>query len=83
RAGARHWTLTRDVQQPSRWLETFRTPTWTDYHRLHHRLNEADKRLGDELKSLSVASDLPRTIVLVERPTAARKSTPVPYVSQK
>ncbi|ARO32613.1 major facilitator superfamily protein (plasmid) [Rhizobium sp. NXC14] len=83
RVGARQWTLTRDVQQPSRWLETFRTPTWADYQRLHHRLTAADKRLDDELKALSVASDLPRTIILVESYTAASKSPPVPYVSQK
>ncbi|WP_041679117.1 MFS transporter [Rhizobium etli] len=83
RVGARQWTLTRDVQQPSRWFETFRTPTWTDFHRLHHRLTAADKRLDDELKALSAASNLPRTTILVERPTVARKSPPVPYVSQK
>lgn len=83
RVGARQWMLTRDVQQPSRWLETFRTPTWTDFHRLHHRLTAADKRLADELKGLSAACNLPRTTILVERPTVARKSPPVPYVSQK
>ncbi|TIV89858.1 MAG: MFS transporter, partial [Mesorhizobium sp.] len=47
RVGARQWTLTRDVQEPSRWVESFRTPTWTDYHRLHHRLTEADRELGN------------------------------------
>ncbi|WP_281064593.1 MFS transporter [Rhizobium sp. NXC14] len=83
RVGARQWTLTRDVQQPSRWLETFRTPTWTDFHRLHHRLTAADKRLDDALKELSAVSNLPRKTILVERPTVARKSPPVPYVSQK
>ncbi|WP_275531981.1 MFS transporter [Ensifer aridi] len=61
----------------------FRTPTWTNFHRLHHRLTAADKRLNDELKALSAASDLPRTTILVERPTAVRKSPPVPYVLQK
>ncbi|PCK76951.1 MFS transporter, partial [Rhizobium sophoriradicis] len=66
-----------------RWLETFRTPTWTDFHRLHHRLTATDKRLADELKGLSAACNLPRTTILVERPTVARKSPPVPYVSQK
>ncbi|PCK83160.1 MFS transporter, partial [Rhizobium sophoriradicis] len=83
RAGARHWTLTRDVQQPSRWLETFRTPTRVDFHRLNHRLTAADKRLDDELKGLSAACNLPRTTILVERPPVARNSPPDPYVSQK
>ncbi|RWE20250.1 MAG: hypothetical protein EOS41_28915, partial [Mesorhizobium sp.] len=31
------WTLTPDIQKPSRWLQTFRTPTWAVHHRLHHR----------------------------------------------
>ncbi|MCW0002275.1 MFS transporter [Pararhizobium sp. YC-54] len=85
RVGARQWTLTRDVQEPSRWLETFRTPTWTDYHRLHHRLTAADKELDHLVLSLNKDSDPPRTSILVERPTGGvRKSyPPVPYVSQK
>jgi len=83
RVGARQWTLTRDVQEPPRWVETFRTPTWTDYHRFRHRLTEADKRLDDELKALSAVSHLPRTTILVERPTAGRRSPPVSYILQK
>ncbi|RUU90420.1 MFS transporter [Mesorhizobium sp. M7A.F.Ca.MR.176.00.0.0] len=85
RVGARQWTLTRDVQEPSRWLETFRTPTWTDYHRLHHRLTAADKELDNQILNLSEESKPPRTRILVERPTGgARKSYPlVPYFSQK
>ncbi|MBY2918419.1 MFS transporter [Rhizobium leguminosarum] len=81
RVGARQWTLTRDVQEPSRWLETFRTPTWTDYHRLHHRLTQADKELDHQVFDLS--SCPPRTSILVERATAGKSSPPVPYVSQK
>lgn len=81
RVGARQWTLTRDVQEPLRWLETFRTPTWTDYHRLHHRLTQADKELDNQVFDLS--SCPPRTSILVERTTAGKSSPPVPYVSQK
>ncbi|MBZ9603089.1 MFS transporter [Phyllobacterium chamaecytisi] len=85
RVGARQWTLTRDVQAPSRWLEIYRTPTWTDYQRLHHRLTAADKQLDQELEKLSNQRTPPRKLILVERPagTARRSSTPVPYVSQK
>ena len=85
RVGARQWTLTRDVQEPSRWLETYRTPTWTDYQRLHHRLTAADKRLDEQLMTLSTQAHPPRTTILIERPTAAgsKSSPPVPYVSQK
>ncbi|NTE65140.1 MFS transporter [Agrobacterium tumefaciens] len=85
RVGARQWALTRDIQKPSRWLETYRTPTWMDYHRLHHRLTAADKQLDAELLKLTSEANVPQTTILVERSTgAARKSSPlVPYVSQK
>ncbi|MCW0001597.1 MFS transporter [Pararhizobium sp. YC-54] len=83
RVGARQWMLTRDVQEPSRWLETFRTPTWMDYHRLHHRLTAADKELDHQVLNLSKEANPPRTSILVERPTAGKSSPPVPYVSQK
>ncbi|KWV55302.1 MFS transporter [Rhizobium altiplani] len=85
RVGARQWTLTRDVQEPSRWMETYRTPTWTDYHRLHHRLTAADKELDDKIVTLNAATTPPRIAILVERPTdAAAKSSPqIPYVSHK
>ncbi|MER8569304.1 MFS transporter [Mesorhizobium sp. M0924] len=83
RVGARQWMLTRDVQEPSRWLETFRTPTWTDFHRLHHRLTAADKELDHQVLNLSKETNPPRTSILVERPTAGKSSPPVPYVSQK
>ncbi|MGY5809961.1 MFS transporter [Rhizobium sp. LEGMi198b] len=85
RVGARHWTLTRDVEQTSRWIETYRTPTWTDYRRLHHRYTSADKQLDQELLRLSTDGCPSRTTILIERPTGAvRKSyPPVPYVSQK
>ncbi|WP_287381877.1 MFS transporter [Mesorhizobium sp.] len=33
--------------------ETFRTPTWTDYLCLHHRLTEADKELDEHLLRLA------------------------------
>ncbi|AGS24553.1 MFS transporter [Rhizobium etli] len=84
RVGARQWTLTRDVQDSSHWVETFRTPTWIDFHRLHHRLTAADKILDDEFMKLSQYTRPPRTTILLERSTsAARKSAPVPYLSQK
>lgn len=85
RVGARHWTLTRDVQATSRWIETYRTPTWTDYHRLHHRLTAADKLSDQELLKLSRQANPPMTSILIERPTGAvRRSCPtVAYVSQK
>lgn len=74
RVGARHWTLQRDLQEPSLWTETFRTPTWTDFLRLNHRLTTSDKELDRRILNLH-AGELPAQIKLsIERPTdPARK----------
>ncbi|QFI70755.1 Transport transmembrane protein (plasmid) [Sinorhizobium alkalisoli] len=85
RAGARQWTLTRDVSEPPRWLETYRTPTWTNDHRLHHRLTAADRQLYQELADLAPDAQTPEVTILVERPPdATRKPAAlVCHVSQK
>jgi predicted MFS family arabinose efflux permease len=75
RVGARHWTLQRNLQEPMQWTETFRTPTWTDYLRLNHRLTEADKELDERILLLHKGKHSPRMTLSIERPTSApRKS---------
>ncbi|PBB58178.1 MULTISPECIES: MFS transporter [Mesorhizobium] len=71
RVGARHWALQRNLQEPSRWIETFRTPTWTDYLRLNHRLTEADKELDERVFQLHVGELPPQTTFSIERPTSS------------
>lgn len=61
RVGARHWNLQRDLQDPSLWTETFRTPTWMDYLRLNHRLTTADKDLDQRLLELNIGAAPPLT----------------------
>jgi predicted MFS family arabinose efflux permease len=81
RVGARHWSLLRDLEEPSHWTETFRTPTWTDYVRLNHRLTTVDKELDERVCQLHMGDGPPHTTLAIERPTeSARKSdvlTPV------
>lgn len=57
RAGARNWTLQRDLRTSTIWTETFRTPTWTAYLRLDDRLT-ADKDSSERLAALH-GGDLP------------------------
>ncbi|QPF95362.1 MFS transporter [Bradyrhizobium commune] len=78
RIGARQWTLLRNLQDPSRWTETFRTATWADYLRLKHRLTTADKQLDERVFQLH-AGVLPPSIDLsIERPTTPiRKTVPL------
>ncbi|RWA88230.1 MAG: MFS transporter [Mesorhizobium sp.] len=71
RAGARHWNLQRDLQEPSHWTETFRTPTWMDYLRLNHRLTAEDKQVDQRLGELHTGELPPRTRLAIERPTGA------------
>lgn len=75
RLGARHWTLLRNLQEPSQWTETFRTPTWTDYLHLNHRHTSADKELDERLLELHSGDQPPQMKLSIERPTRlARKS---------
>ncbi|AMX95429.1 MULTISPECIES: MFS transporter [Mesorhizobium] len=71
RVGARHWTLQRNLQEPMQWIETFRTPTWTDYLRLNHRLTEADKELGKQVLKLHAGQLPPKIMLFIERPTSS------------
>lgn len=82
RAGARNWTLQRNLQTPSLWTETFRTPTWIDFLRLNHRLTAADKEVGQHLLSLHEGEDAPHTELSIERTTEAARSRVATFVSR-
>ncbi|RWX59545.1 MFS transporter, partial [Mesorhizobium sp. M4B.F.Ca.ET.089.01.1.1] len=70
RVGARNWTLQRNLQKPMQWTETFRTPTWTDYLRLNHRLTEVDKELDERVSQLQAGEAGPQMTLSIERPTS-------------
>ncbi|MER9953176.1 MFS transporter, partial [Mesorhizobium sp. M0047] len=85
RAGARDWTLQRDLQKPTLWTETFRTPTWTDYLRLNHRLTVTDREVGERLAALQVGGCPPHLALSIERSTSPAPGSqvqPVPFVSR-
>ncbi|RWM09955.1 MAG: hypothetical protein EOR72_25720 [Mesorhizobium sp.] len=44
-----------------------RTPTWTDYLRLNHRLTEADKQLDERILLLHAGELPPQAAPLIER----------------
>ncbi|MER8783287.1 MFS transporter [Mesorhizobium sp. M1006] len=74
RAGARNWTLQRNIQTPSVWTETFRTPTWMDFLRLNHRLTAADKEADEHLLALHDGELPPHTVLSIERTTEAART---------
>ncbi|THK33894.1 MFS transporter [Ensifer sp. MPMI2T] len=83
-AGARNWTLQRNLMTPTLWTETFRTPTWTDYLRLNHRLSAAARELGGRLAALQDGAGFPQTVLAIERATTSvrARSQPITRVSR-
>ncbi|WP_280952203.1 MFS transporter [Mesorhizobium sp. WSM3868] len=82
RADARNWTLQRNLQTPSLWTETFRTPTWIDFLRLNHRLTAADKEVGQNLLALHDGELPSHTEPSIERTTEAARSRASTFVSR-
>jgi hypothetical protein len=84
RIGARQWALLRNLQDLSRWTETFRTPTWADYQRLNHRLTTADKQLDERVFQLHAGARPPSIDLSIERPTAPVRRTVQlrPFIAQ-
>lgn len=63
RDGARHWTLLRDLAEPTLWIERYGFATWLDYVRHNERRTKADQVNSDELRALRV----PGTEAIVHR----------------
>lgn len=70
RDGARHWTLMRDVSDPTLWMESFQTPTWVEYQRHNQRITNADAGIGDRLRALHSGDEPPRVHRMIVRQTS-------------
>ncbi|GGE32056.1 MFS transporter [Agaricicola taiwanensis] len=68
RDGARHWSLARDLEDPTLWYESYRTPTWMDYIRHNHRMTHADAVVGEHIRRLHAGTEPPRIHRTIERP---------------
>lgn len=78
RDGARHWTLTRDVERPEIWWEIYQTPTWVDYLRHNSRRTKADAEVSDRLFALNRGPDTPRVSRRLVRPAHWSEDEPMP-----
>jgi hypothetical protein len=76
RDGARNWNLARDLEDPEIWLESYHTPTWTEYVRHNQRATLADAAVGEQLRALHHGDQPPRVRRMIERPTEAALPTP-------
>jgi MFS family permease len=71
RDGARNWTLARDLENPTIWIEHYHTPTWLEYVRHNGRITHADAMVGERLRALHSGEEPPRVRRVIERPTTA------------
>ncbi|MBZ9848693.1 MFS transporter [Mesorhizobium sp. CA14] len=71
RDGARNWTLARDLENPSVWIEHYHTPTWVEYIRHNRRATHADAVVGERIRALHSGDSPPRVRRMIERPTTA------------
>ncbi|MEQ1941246.1 MFS transporter [Mesorhizobium sp. VNQ89] len=69
RDGARQWTLSRDLENPQLWVETYHTPTWHEYVRHNMRTTHSDAIVGDTLRRLHAGPEPIKVRRMIERPT--------------
>ena len=69
RDGARHWSLLRDLGEPELWVESYQTPTWTEYVRHNLRQTHADADVSERIRALHQGPGLPPVRRFIERPT--------------
>lgn len=73
RDGAGQWILTRNLENPDLWVETYRVATWTDYLRHNQRRTHADLHTHDRLLALHRGPNPPRVHRQIERPVQPRR----------
>ena len=84
RDGARHWTLMRDLADPTLWVESYQTPTWVEYVRHHQRRTRADNEVFDRIRALhrgALPPQVQRRIVRPPRwgPDASAPKAPIDH----
>ncbi|WP_210425071.1 MFS transporter [Spongiibacter thalassae] len=68
RNGGFDWSLTRDIGDPTLWVERYHCPTWADYLRMRDRLTLADMAAHERVKSYMIEGESRRIRRSLERP---------------
>lgn len=72
RDGARRWVLMQDIDDPTRWIERFQSPTWLEYLRQRERFTIADRDVALVVRGFHQGEVPPKIRHLLERaPTTA------------
>jgi MFS family permease len=66
RDGAVGWALSRDVSDPTHWVETFRTRDWHELQRGIERFNLADSEAVVRARSYHLGAEPPRVTLLLQ-----------------
>ena len=66
RDGALGWALSRDVGDPSRWVEMFHLRDWNELQRALERRNLADSEAAVRARSYHVGAEPPRVTLLLQ-----------------
>lgn len=69
RDGARRWSLLRDIEEPTLWIECYHLPSWTDYIRHAERRTVADDEVIQKLAALHDGPVPLRVRRMIERQT--------------
>lgn len=77
RDGARHWTLLRDLAEPTLWVERYHFATWLDYVRHNERRTIADEANSAALAALWIDGAAPVVHRRIERQTGSMPHEPV------
>lgn len=67
RDGARGWSLLRDLEDPTIWIERYHSPTWTEYIRHNQRRTHTDADIGATLRALHRGPGQPVVHRMIER----------------
>jgi predicted MFS family arabinose efflux permease len=68
RNGAFNWSITRDIGNPTLWIERYHLPTWADYLRMRDRFTQADLDAQAAVDKFIVAGESKRIRRGLERP---------------
>jgi MFS family permease len=76
RDGAMTWVLSRDTEEPTKWLEIFIVESWGEHLRQHERVTVADKRVQDTAKAYHKGSSKPVVRHFIASPTGVNQRQP-------
>jgi MFS family permease/quinol monooxygenase YgiN len=70
RDGAINWELFHDIENPSRYVETYTSESWTEHLRQHERITKADLAIEQHAISFHIGKDPPRVSHLISENTS-------------